>query len=271
MKKRISFAISLLLLLPTGMHAAVIDTLLVHSKSMKTDIKVVTIYPNKTNSKEQCPVIYLLHGHGGNETKWLELKPELPQIAEREGIIFVCPDGKNSWYWDSPRNKNYRFETFVAKELVEYIDTHYATKADKKNRAITGFSMGGHGALWLSIRHKDIFGATGSMSGGLDIRPFPNSWNMKEQLGEKAENEQVWNEHTVINQLNKIIDGDLAIIIDCGCEDFFLDANRTVHNILLKNKISHDFIIRPGGHNGQYWNNAIDYQILFFCKFFKQS
>ena len=85
-----------------------------------------------------------------------------PEIADEKGIIFVCPDGKDSWYWDSPKNPAYRYETFVSSELVNYIDRNYKTIADRKGRAITGLSMGGHGAMWLGIRHKDVFGAAGS-------------------------------------------------------------------------------------------------------------
>jgi enterochelin esterase-like enzyme len=47
-------------------------------------------------------------------------------------------------------------------------------------------------------------------------------------------------------------------------------VNKDLHNRLLEKKIDHDFITRPGGHTGEYWNNAIDYQILFFDKFFKK-
>ena len=74
----------------------------------------------------------------------------------------------------------------------------------------------------------------------------------------------------VINQIDKIENGDLAIIVDCGEDDFFLNVNKDLHNRLLERKIDHDFITRPGGHTGQYWNNSIDYQILFFDKFFKK-
>lgn len=270
MKKRYSALIIGLLCLSAGMQAAKVDTLAVHSDAMKKDVQVITICPEKAMEGEKCPVLYLLHGYGGNAGTWIGIKPELPQIADREGIILVCPDGKNSWYWDSPLNKEYRYETFVSKELVDYIDRHYATKAERDSRAVTGLSMGGHGGLWLSVRHKDVFGGGGSTSGGLDIRPFPDSWNMKAQLGEEAAHQQVWDEHTVINQLDKITDGDLAIIIDCGYDDFFLEVNKAVHERLLERKISHDFIIRPGGHTSQYWNNSIDYQILFFSKFFNK-
>lgn len=253
-----------------GLRAAKVDTLSVHSGVMNKNIEVVTVCPDKAAEGVRCPVIYLLHGHGGNARTWIGIKPDLPQIADREGIIFVCPDGANSWYWDSPVNEKYRYETFVAKELVEYVDAHLATEADRAHRVLTGLSMGGHGSMWLAIRHQDVFGGCGSMSGGLDIRPFPDNWSMKQYLGEEASNQAVWDSHTVINQLDKVKDGDLAIIIDCGNDDFFLEVNKAVHDKLLQNKVGHDFIVRPGAHNAAYWNNAVDYQILFFSKFFNR-
>lgn len=259
--------------LPLSAFPAKVDTVLVKSPSMNKDVQVVIVTPDRALGVDaaSCPVIYLLHGYSGNACSWLETKPQLPRIADEKGIIFVCPDAKNSWYWDSPKDPSYRYETFVAKELVRYIDGNYKTIASRKGRAITGLSMGGHGAMWLSIRNKDTFGAAGSMSGGLDIRPFAKNWEMRKQLGEKALNEALWNQYTVINQLNMIQNGDLAIIIDCGLGDFFLQVNKDVHEALVSRKIDHDFILRPGIHDGAYWNNAVDYQILFFSKFFRPA
>ena len=215
------------------------------------------------------PVVYLLHGYGDNYTCWINIKPELPQIASQYGFIVVCPDGKRSWYWDSPLRPESQFETFVARELTAWIDSRYPTIKDRKGRAITGLSMGGHGSMWLSFRHKDLFGAAGSTSGGVDIRPFPQSWGMSNHLGKEAENQSRWDAHTVMTQLDRIQDGDLSLIIDCGTEDFFLEVNRKFHQELLKRGIRHDFIIRPGAHNINYWNNSIDYQWIFFRKYFK--
>lgn len=253
----------------TSAFAARIDTLMVKSNKMDKYIEVVVIVPDKAINKKECPTLYLLHGYSGNARTWINIKPELPQMADKDGVIVVCPDGENSWYWDSPINPKSQFETFVSKELVEYIDTHYSSIKDRNGRAITGLSMGGHGGLWLSIRHKDTFGAGGATSGGVDIRPFPNNWKMKIQIGEMETNKDVWNNHTVMTQLDKISNGDLAIIFDCGTKDFFFDVNKTLHEELLKRGINHDFIARPGAHNGEYWNNSIDYQWIYFCKFFK--
>lgn len=261
--------LALLLLSGSTIRAAVVDTLAVYSEGMKKNVPVVVITPDKP--VEACPTVYLLHGHGGNAKAWITIKPELKEIADREGMIFVCPDGNNSWYWDSPVNPAYRYETFVSKELIQYIDTHYPTRADRTGRAITGLSMGGHGAMWLALRHKDMFGAVASMSGGLDIRPFPNNWGMALLLGAEGENQSVWDEHTAINQISRLKNGDLAILFDCGYDDFFFEVNNDFHKKLLKYKIQHDFIVRPGAHNADYWKNSIDYQLLFFKKFFEKG
>lgn len=271
MRKWKFLGVGILLCLATlSVHAAHVDTVQVESISMQRSIKVLYVLPDVSlqSNPQACPVVYLLHGYNDGFRGWIRIKPELPRIADEKGIIFVCPDGENSWYWDSPVNPSSRFETFVSKELVEYTDSHYATIANRHARAITGYSMGGHGALWNAIRHKDVFGAAGSTSGGVDIRPFPQNWMMKNQLGEYASNRKRWDEHTVINLVGTLRQGDLALIIDCGEEDFFLEVNKTLHQRLLALNIDHDFITRPGGHTGQYWANAIDYQLLFFEKYF---
>ena len=270
--KRAFSALCIILLSFLGLQAAQVDTLLVHSESMNKDIKVLAIRPDKAMKGEQCPVIYLLHGYSDNHEKWLKVRPDLPEIADRDGIIFVCPDGGyDSWYWDSPVVPENRYETFISKELIAYVDANLSSIPERSKRAITGLSMGGHGAMWNAIRNKDIFGAAGSTSGGLDIRPFPNNWGMKKYIGERDENPERWNNSTVINQLDRIKDGDLAIIIDCGVKDFFLGVNKAVHERLLAQKVNHDFILRPGGHNNTYWNNSIEYQILFFKKYFEKE
>ncbi|HWK08387.1 MAG TPA: alpha/beta hydrolase-fold protein [Puia sp.] len=194
------------------------DTIGVHSTAMNKDIKCVLIHPSHAAAPgTRWPVIYLLHGYGGSYAQWPETAPQLQQEADEWGILFVCPDGGlGSWYFDSPVDPSICYETFITKELIPYIDSHYLTIADRQHRAITGLSMGGHGGLYLGIRHQDLFGAAGATS-------------------------------------------------------FFLQVNRDLHLKLLEKKIDHDYTERPGGHNGAYWSNSIDYQILFFRKYFRKA
>lgn len=249
-------------------QAARIDTVAVRSACMERDIPALVVVPEAA-AEFRLPVLYLLHGYGGSQTAWQEIT-DLRPLAERHAMIIVCPDGENSWYWDSPVNPASRFETFVAEELPQWIDARYPTLADREGRAVAGLSMGGHGALWLAIRHRGTFGAAGSMSGGVDIRPFPDNWEMKRQLGERDAHPEVWDAHTVINQVDSLHDGDLALIFDCGYDDFFFEVNTALHEKLRALGIGHDFTVRPGAHNAAYWANSLPYQMLFFERFFQR-
>ena len=131
--------------------------------------------------------------------------------------------------------------------------------------------MGGHGALWTAVHHKDRFGAVGSVSGGVDIRPFPDSWEMKAQLGEERENQARWDAHTVINAVDSLRDGELAIFVDCGYDDFFYGVNVALHEKLLRQGVGHDFLTRPGAHTGEYWGSSLPHQLLFFRSYFDRA
>jgi len=267
--KYTAFILFLLLLQNAG--AAVVDTVATYSPSMKKTIKAVIITPDNYANLQALPVVYLLHGHSGNYSDWVIKGKGVEKAADQYQIIIVCPDGNNSWYWDSPVDANYKYETYVSNELINWVDSKYKTIKDRKGRAITGLSMGGHGALYLALKHPDVFGAAGSMSGGVDIRPFPNNWDMALRLGKYSENPDNWEKKTVINLLYLVKPNSLALLIDCGTEDFFYKVNENLHQQLLYRNIAHDYITRPGAHNWNYWNNAIQYQLLFMNNYFKSQ
>jgi S-formylglutathione hydrolase FrmB len=252
-------------------HAAVVDTVSTYSASMKKTIKAVVITPDDYANAQALPVVYLLHGYSGNYSDWVIKAKGFEKAVDLYQIIIVCPDGNNSWYWDSPVDANYKYETYVSKELVSWIDSKYKTIKDRKGRAITGLSMGGHGALYLAFKHQDVFGAAGSMSGGVDTRPFPNNWDMALRLGKYSEHPENWEQNTVINMLYLLQPNSLALLIDCGTEDFFFKVNENLHQQLLYRNIPHDYITRPGAHNWNYWTNAIQYQLLFMSNYFKSQ
>ena len=147
----------------------------------------------------------------------------MKQMADDYNLIIVCPDGGfSSWYFDSPVDPTIKYETYITKELIDYIDKNYKTVKKKEGRAITGLSMGGHGALYLAIRHQDVFGVAGSTSGGVDILPFPENWHLSQRLGDMAEYPENWEKNSVINQLYMLKNGKLPMIIDCGGAQFTL-------------------------------------------------
>ena len=253
-------------------YAAVVDTVETYSSSMHKKIKAVIIKPNSYDTIKQIPVVYLLHGYSDNYAGWITKVKGVETLADLYNVLIVCPDGGyGSWYWDSPVDSSYKYETYIINELIQWIDSHYKTVANKKGRAITGLSMGGHGAMYLAIKHPDIFGAAGSMSGGVDIRPFPNNWDISKRLGIYAGNPQYWEQNTVINMLHLIQPNTLQLIIDCGIDDFFFKVNENLHQQLLYRNISHDYITLPGAHSWPHWANAVKYQLLFMSNFFKKG
>lgn len=226
----------------------------------------------KEASDQPLPVLYLLHGASDDFSKWANTVPEIKDLADRYQMIIVCPDGGyTSWYFDSPIDENFKYETYIVKELIPAIDDQFNTEAKPEGRAITGHSMGGHGAFYLSFRNPGIWGAAGSMSGGLDIRPFPGNWDLDKRLGELKTSKENWENYTVHNLVYLLKPNQLKLIMDCGTGDFFYEVNQNFHEKLLLRKIPHEYIQRPGEHNWTYWKNAIKYQIMFFDDFFQNS
>ena len=276
--KKLFTANCIFILVLIGMQAIAgsVDTIEMKSQYLKKGIKFVVIQPSnqgqQNNTQVRYPVVYLLNGYDGNYAQWTKTAPQLAKTADDLKMIFVYPDGgKSSWYFDSPLDSNMQYESYIIKELVPYVDANFPTKANPKSRAITGLSMGGHGGLYLAIRHSDVFGAAGSTSGGFDFRPFPKSWNLPNILGEYETNQTRWYNYTVMRQVELLKNNQLAIIFDCGVDDIFINVNRALHEKLLQLKIDHDYIERSGGHNHAYWRSSIDFQMLFFHQFFQKN
>jgi len=252
------------------LSGAKVDTLNVYSKSMNKMTKACVVVPEAySENGKPFPVLYLLPGYGTDYASWVRYFPQIKEFSDNYNMIMIGVDGGlSSWYFDSPIDPKMKYETYITSELICFIDSSLNTVKDRSGRAITGLSMGGHGALYLAMRHQDIFGAAGSMSGGVDFRPFPDNWELSKTLGTKALYPENWNNNTVLSQLYLCRKDKLSIIIDCGVDDFFIEANRKLHENMLYLNIDHDYIERPGKHNGQYWANSFQYQLLFFHNYF---
>ena len=253
------------------------DTIEVMSQAMGRNIKNVVVMPQQyfdDVEDNKYPVLYLLHGADGCYNDWSR-KADLHRLADQYNVIIVCPDGQDSWYFDSPIDPKMQFETYVSKELVEYIDSHYRTLANRYMRAITGLSMGGHGALFLAFRHPDVFWSCGSMSGNMDITQFTDRWHIRARLGNYEDNPQRWHDHAVVNQLDKVKNCPLKpaqnILIDDGLNDIFIKNNIAIHDKMVEMGIDHDFTVRPGRHSWTYWVNSLDYHMMFFDKAFDRG
>ncbi len=238
---------------------------------MKREIPAMVVLPDIRSAQpnRRFPTLYLLHGAGDDERAWIDRTP-VREMADAYGVIIVTPATGTSWYFDSPVDPASQFETFVAAELVGFVDKHYPTIAKRTARALAGNSMGGHGSMFIAVRHRDTFSVAVPMSGGMDIRAsdpqvgaFSENWDIKQRLGPIQENPARWNELTVINVVDALKRGELAISIDCGDKDFFLTTNRQLHAKLNTMGIAHDYSEHPGAHDWDYWKLALPRQMAF--------
>ncbi len=253
--------------------AGTVDTVSIFSNSMHKAIQCVVIKPdNYKHAITKFPVVYLLHGYSGSYSNCITRVPQLKDYADTYQVIIVCPDGGfSSWYFDSPVDPSFKYETHIATEVVNYIDTNYRTLADKNHRAIMGNSMGGHGALFLALRHPDIFGAAASISGGVDLALCKTKYDIIKRLGDTILHATNWHDLTVINLIEKYTNTPVKMSIDCGTRDIFIEANRHLHQKMMQLKILHDYTERPGEHTWEYWGNSMPFQLLFFRKFFDSN
>ncbi len=192
------------------------------------------------------------------------------------------PEGETfSWYLNSPLEKEFQFETYVTQEVIGKIDKIYRTVRTSKGRVITGLSMGGHGALYLSTRHPDLYCAAGSMSGALDLNM--SNWRIapdfaknvksgfEKLLGPDTTTATLYFDNSVVNMTDKMKANALPLIIDCGVDDFLIESNRELHHRLVYNHTPHDYSEHPGGHSWEYWENSLPYHVLFFYKLLKAN
>jgi len=244
----------------------------VHSTCMSKDIEAAIMLPTSYagSAGRRYPVIYFLDGHSGDGKRLFYdfYKNDLLKQSDTFNVIMIAVGGFNTWYFDSPVKPEIKWQSFLVKELIPYVDAKYRSIAKREGRAITGLSMGGHGAFYTAFRHPEMFLAAGSTSGGVDFRPWPENWDIAAMLGKKTEHEKNWDDNVVVSNLNALPKARMAICFDCGVDDFFLGVNRALHQKMNDMKIAHTYEEYPGGHSQDYWGRSLPKHVEFFGKCF---
>lgn len=143
-----------------------------HSTLMNTDIGYsIYLPPNYNSTTDRYPVVYSLHGMGGNETQNCQNYSSVMQTGIESNtfppVIIVFVNGRGNTFYSDSKDGSVKCESTIIEELIPYIDATYRTIADRTRRAIEGFSMGGFGALMHGFKHTDLFCSIGTYDAAL--------------------------------------------------------------------------------------------------------
>jgi len=205
--------------------------------------------PGYAASAERYPVIYFLHGSGGNENSdvggFTNLVKQAIEEKKAPPVLCVFPNGGNSGYRDRP-NGNTMMETFAVKELIPYVDANWRTIASPVGRVTAGFSMGGGGAVRWALQHPDTFSAAASWAGGFRKAAFEYYYT---QMRENADK----------------IRGHVRLMLIVGDKDQTYPFHAEFIAELKDLKFEHEYQVLPGvDHNlGKYWHET-GMQVLQF-------
>ena len=255
----------------------VIESIVFKSNIVSYPVKYSVYLPTDyETSQRQYPVLYLLHGYSDDETGWVQFG-EAGQIADKgieEGAfpacIIIIPDGKVTWYCNSADGKD-RWEDMFISEFIPAIEKTYRIRAKKEFRAIAGLSMGGYGALKLSMRNPDVFSSCVALSSGTfsdeEIVKQPDkTYTMffKDLFGKDLKGEarltEAWKANSPLH-LIKTVDVDklkgIRFYIDCGDDDFLYKGNSLLHIGMRDLNIPHEYRTRNGAHEWSYWRTGL--------------
>lgn len=219
------------------------------------------------------PVLYLLHGFSGHYTDWCSLTHIVDYAKPYEEII-VMPEGANSWYVDNSADPKMQWEDYIIDDLIPYVDAHYRTIATRAGRAIAGLSMGGYGALFLALKHPNMFAAAASLSGVVASANLAR-WDPRLAKMEVTDKNYAGIARALradfgpaSNPARKGEDPFLLIrkltpracpqlYVSVGWEDNLLYENRELVGLLSTLKMPYRYAEVPGKHEWPVWNEQV--------------
>ena len=226
-----------------------IDTITYTSKTVDAKRRALIYTPPGYSKKNKYPVLYLLHGIGGDEKEWLNGgKPQvildnLYADGKIEPMIVVMPNGRamkddraGGNIFDSAKVKAFAtFEKDLLSDLIPFIEKKYPVLADREHRAIAGLSMGGGQSLNFGLGNLDKFAWIGGFSSAPNTKPPQELVPDPEAAKEKIK----------------------LLYMSCGASDGLISFSKRLHDYLTKNDVPHIYFIEPGVHDFKVWKNGL--------------
>ncbi len=226
-----------------------LDSMKYESKTVGSTRKALVYTPPGFDKKKKYPVLYLLHGIGGDEKEWLNgAKPQvildnLYAEGKIQPMIVVMPNGRamkddraiGNIFEKDKVEAFATFEKDLLNDLIPFIEKNYPTLSDKDSRAIAGLSMGGGQSLNFGLGNLDKFSWVGGFSSA------PNT---------KVPQELVPNLEDAKKKLK-------LLWISCGDNDGLISFSKRTHDYLYEKDVSHIYYVEAGGHDFKVWKNGL--------------
>lgn len=221
-------------------------------------------YNTAQGQTQRYPTLYLLHGSPGKDSDWFtggkadQAADTLIALGKIPELIMILPDGNGrpgqTSEWGNSFDQHQQMETYIATDLVNYVDGKYRTLADAAHRCIAGLSMGGFGAMNIAIHHPDIFGYTSSLGGY--YRAEGSIWgnntaymSMNSPIEVLPNDKQAWHLHMFIGAATKD-------------QPYYTDAQQFVQE-LGKLHLPYQLDIENGSHSWQVWQLQMYHTLLW--------
>jgi enterochelin esterase-like enzyme len=230
-----------------GIARGKIETVEYNSKTVGNKRKMLIYTPPGYSNDTNYPVLYLLHGIGGDEKEWYEhASPEVildNLYADKKlmPMLVVLPNGRaepNDRAVGNTFSHSKAFENFehdLLNDVIPFMESNYPVKKGSENRAIAGLSMGGGQALNFGLGNLNVFAWVGGFSSA------PNTKSPEQLVPEPAK---------TVRRLK-------LLWISCGDKDGLISFSQSVHVYLKQNKVPHIWHVDTGGHEWPVWKNDL--------------
>jgi S-formylglutathione hydrolase FrmB len=238
------------------------------------------------NPPQRYPVLYFLYGLGDNEQTLFNsggwtLLDDLRQRHTIGDFLIVAPEGRRGFYINSA-DGSVRYSDFFLQEFIPLIESKYRVSSGRKNRAISGISMGGYGALRFAFSHPEMFSAVSAQSAAL-ITESPEELDSAARSGAPLGkvlaavfgnpiNVSHWknNSPSVLAQRNAAALRKMAIYFNCGQDDNygFEKGAAALHDQLQKEGVKHEYRAYPGDHSLAYFLSHFEEVLIFHSQAF---
>jgi S-formylglutathione hydrolase FrmB len=258
-------------------------------RSLRYGVLLPRAYQRTT---QRYPVVYLLHGLGGDFTQWLDHGIE--NGPWRDDAIIVLADVGNTWCFnwpDAANGERNRWEDFLVDELPAAVESAY--RVDRDRQAIGGYSMGGCCAAMVALRHPGRFAAVGVLAGALDVpadlkaqllagediqiqhrerlstKPDPAigapEFDTQDERTPRSllpEDPAFYDAHDPFQLLAAVPDDASPYwFIACGRDDSMLPASERFAEALKARSIPYEFLVLPGGHDAKFLDKALPHMM----------